>query len=74
MRRTNVIKTAAWAAALIVAGSVVAAAIRAGSWNPVYTAGWLVPVIVAATSAERPGRCLPRRGRGRRAGESRPAG
>lgn len=73
MRRANVIRTAAWAAALIVAGSVVAAAIRAGSWDPVYTTGWLVPVIIAVTSADRR-RCLPRRGRGRRAGESRPAG
>ncbi len=74
MRRANVIKTAAWVAALIVAGSVAAAAIRAGSWDPVYTAGWLVPVIIATTSADRPGRCLPRRGRGRRAGEGHPAG
>ena len=74
MRRANVMKAAVWAAALMVAGSVVAAAIRAGSWDPVYTTGWLVPVIIAATSADRPGRCLPRRGRGRRPGESRPAG
>ena len=74
MRRSNVFKTAVWAAALIVAGSVAAAAIRAGSWDPVYTAGWLVPVIIAATSADRTGRCLPRRGRDRRAGEGHPAG
>ena len=74
MRRANVIKTAAWVAALIVAGSVIATAIRAGSWDPVYTAGWLVPVIIATTSADRPGRCLPRRRHARRAGESRPAG
>jgi hypothetical protein len=74
MRKANVIKTAAWAAALFVAGSVVAAAIRAGSWDPVYTVGWLVPVMIAVTSADRPGRCLPRRGRGRQPGESRPAG
>jgi hypothetical protein len=72
--RPNWIKVTAWAAALIIAGSVTAAAIRAGNWNPVYTAGWLVPVIIGATSANRSGHCLPRRGRGRGAGEGRAAG
>jgi len=72
--RPNWIKVTAWAAALIVAGSVTAAAIRAGDWNPVFTAGWLVPVIIGATSVNRSGPCMPPRGRGRQGGEGRAAG
>jgi len=72
--RPNWIKITGWAVALFIAGSVAAAAIRGGSWDPVYTAGWLIPVIVATTSGNSTGRCLPRRGRGRRAGEGRASG
>ena len=72
--RPDWIEIAAWAAALVVAGCVAAAAVRAGNWDPVYRAGWLVPVIAGAASANRTGYCLPRRRPARRAGQGRAAG
>ena len=72
--RPSWLRGAAWAAALVIAGSVAAAAIRAGSWDPVVAAGWLVPVIAATAPANRAGHCRPHWRRGRRAGEGRMAG
>ena len=72
--RLNWLKCAAWAAALVIAGCVTAAAVRAGSWDPVYTAGWLIPVIIGATSADRGGHCRPPWRRGPRAGQGHRAG
>ena len=72
--RLSWMKYAAWAAALVIAGCVAVAAVRADSWDPVYTAGWLVPVIVATTSADRAGACLPPWRRGSRAGQGHRAG
>jgi hypothetical protein len=57
---TRWLQVIAGLAAVFVAVSVAAQAIRQGSWEPIITVGWIPAVIVAAW----PGtyrRCLPRR-------------
>jgi hypothetical protein len=73
-RRLNWLKYAAWSAAVFIAGSVAVAAVRTGSWDPVYTAGWLVPVMIGTAASNRAGHCPPPWGHGRRAGQGHSAG
>jgi hypothetical protein len=54
--KPKVLTVVVWAAALFIAGSVLAAAVSAASWTPVFEAGWLVPVLVAV-SMPRSARC-----------------
>ena len=69
--KRSVLAVVAWAAALFITGSVIASAVSAGSWTPVFEVGWLVPVLIGA-SQSRSGRCLP--GRAGRAGGRQQAG
>jgi hypothetical protein len=55
------LRVVAWAAALFVAGSSIAMAIRQGSWAPIVSVGWL-PAVIVATLPGTYRRCAPRRG------------
>jgi hypothetical protein len=62
MRRwTSWLYLLAGVAAIFVAVSSVAAAVRQGSWEPIIAMGWLPAVIVATWPGNDRRRCLPRR-------------